>query len=224
MKNVLNRISAVLCSLTLLTAFASCGKSDSDEEKKTNNNMVGGDIDDDVNVGVDDMPYGSTMRSMRPAADNDVPLMVEFDYRFVTEDMAYAVSNYMAGVAKKDPALMQKATNPEIFKAAMESEEAATPEEYAEAMYNDIKEVVGDDFTLSMISVQSVSDSSSFNFASYNMFVNSVLPDAQITDRKLLELNVYYKTDDSSGTLYAKTGAYVNAVLYTIDGKLYIIG
>lgn len=224
MKVVLTKISAVLSSIVLMTSFASCGKnSGSGDEKTTHYNIAGGDVDGDVNVSEDEMPYGSTMRSLKPAID-DIPIMIEFDYRFLSDEIARDVSSYMAGVVNKDPSLMQKATNPTIFEAAMASENAGSPEEYAAAMYDDVKEVVGDDFTFSSISIQGVGDSSSYDFSSYDSFVISTLPDAEITDRKLLELDIYYDTADSSGSLYTKTGAYVTAAVYNIDGENYIIG
>lgn len=82
MKNIFRRAAVIAAALGMaLTSFSCAGKNSSADESG-HGNLVGNSPPDGVHISEDEMPYGSTVTQLKI----DVPVPIEYDYRYMTEE------------------------------------------------------------------------------------------------------------------------------------------
>lgn len=98
MNSITKKIFAALSAGMLLMSAVGCDSDDSDSSNESENNLVE-NAADNINMGEDELPYGSTLTQVLPKNDDSILIGIEYDNRFVTLDEAKALSNYEIGRA-----------------------------------------------------------------------------------------------------------------------------
>lgn len=222
MKNFIKKLNALLIVAVLTTSLYSCGGKSS-ESDSNEGNLVGDDIDGNVNLEQDNMPYGATMTSLNPNND-DVAFKVEYDHRFLTADEAKAVADYFEGVSTKNAEKLESVFVPYILEQRLELNQLNSTQDYADGLYNAVKRYTELDFDISFININAALDASEHDFSSFDSYIFSDNPDAKITSRHFVSAEIYYNTEDAkSCSLYKKMDRYIQFGVYVVDGKTYII-
>lgn len=214
------KAEAVLAAVLTAAALSSCGGKNSVKSSESSYNMVGADLGDDVNIEANEMPYGANMTKLIKS-DGGVPISIEYDHNFVTEDEGKAVSNYLSAINKKDADLFNEISFEPTKSEILSLGDVSNAEEYVTGLYNSIKAYAGDGFDMSMLIVNSAENTGA---DALDDMVKKNAPDAKVTNRKLVTVDIYYDTQEaSSKSLYKEMGSYFQLYIYTIDGKPYIM-
>lgn len=216
----LKKAEAVLAAVLIAAALSSCGGKNSVKSSANDQNMVGGGLDGDVNIKPADMPYGASMTRLNKDKGG-VPISIEYDHNFLTEDEGKAVSNYISVINKKDADLFNEISFGPVKGEILSLGNVANAEEYVTGLYNSVKAYAGDNFDMSMLIVNSAENTGADVL---DDMVQKNAPDAKVTDKKLVTVDIYYDTPEASNqSLYKKMGSYFQLYIYTIDGKPYIM-
>lgn len=214
------RAAIVLAAVVMTVGTGSCAGKSSSESSGGGHNMVGGDLGSDVNIAPEDMPYGSHMTKLTENYSG-VPICIEYDSNFMTEDEGKLLSAYFSAINKKDAELYNEISfGPIVYEIAAMSE-TADAKEYIASLYDSIKSYAKEDFNISMLNVTGVEDAST---PVIDNMLQTLAPNAEVTERKLVSVDAYYDTSEAKNcSLYSKSGSYVQIYIYTINGKPYIM-
>lgn len=222
-KNV-TRIAALMAAVLMsVSAFSCSDNKKNDEKAKSEGNIAGGDLPDNADVKEEDMPYGAQYKRLT-VEDDGLPMFIEFDNRYMTDDEAKQVVNYFWSLSSKDPKYLEEAVYPDLLKYRLD-EAGTTAQDFLNKEYDLIKTYAESDFAFTGTLVDGImKDDSGFEF--YDDLIKKVMPDAKVTDKKVFMVNcIYNRPDDPNGvySLQMRLGDYVDVAVYTIDGKPYII-
>lgn len=224
MNKIFTRVAAVLAAVLMAASAVSCSDNKKNDEKaKSEGNLAGGDLPENANVSEENMPYGSEYKQLSKDTDG-VPMSVEYDPRYMTDDEAKQVVNYFWSLSSKDPSYLEKAVHPDLLKYRLDTAKT-TAQDFLNSEYELIKGYTGSDFTFTFALVDGMLKDES-GFAAYDELIKETMPDAKITDKKVFMVNcTYNRPDDPNGvySLQMRIGDYVDVAVYTIDGKPYII-
>ena len=211
------RKAAAIMAAAVITASAAVSCSSKSSFSSDPNNLIGGDLPDDYSKDLEDMPYGGEYQKFE-AGDNDFPMGIDMDPRFVTIDEASALTNYFYSVNKQDVESFKKAVHPDLIKYRLENSEYSTEQEFLDAEYELLKQYTGSDFTFDYKDTEGA-------FEQYDKLVETAIPGCDITSRNMYMVDVtYHKPNDGgSYSLRYRFGDYMNIAIYTIDGKAYVI-
>ncbi len=220
MKNIFKRAAVFAAALGMaLTSFSCAGKNSSADESG-HGNLVGNSPPDDVQISEDEMPYGSTLSQLK----TDVPIPIEYDNRFMTEEEGRKISEYFAAVGTKDADMLSEVSYDSYLELNFESMNVSSLQEYVEGYYESIKSYTGEDYEFSFITVSDVTEDESV-YPYYDNIINSINPDAKIESRKVATIDILYKTESVKSSLISgKIGDYIKICVYQIDGQVYIMG
>lgn len=228
--------AAIFASAIMLTfSLVSCGsKSSSSSESKVESNLVG-EVSDDVNVSSDDMPYGATYKQLDPQFDK-VPIVVEYDVRFVQDEEGKLVSDYFAAISTKDGEKLKSVSYEKLIDTRVKDNNCSDIQKLAELMHDSFatENNIGSDFTLDYLSMQDYKkEDSGFDFSAYDNAVLAADPNAKINSKAAVPVYIMYSDSEAKGHelkgSYASNGVqigdqgYVWICIYNIDGKNYII-
>ena len=218
------RKAAAIMAAAVITASAAVSCSSKSSFSSDPNNLIGGDLPDDYNKDLEDMPYGGEYQKFEPG-DNDFPMGIDMDPRFVTIDEASALTNYFYSVNKQDVESFKKAVHPDLIKYRLENSEYSTEQEFLDAEYELLKQYTGSDFTFDYILIDGRLKDTEGAFEQYDKLVETAIPGCDITSRNMYMVDVtYHKPNDGgSYSLRYRFGDYMNIAIYTIDGKAYVI-
>ena len=218
------RKAAAIMAAAVITVSASVSCSSKSSFSSDPNNLIGGDLPDDYSKDLEDMPYGGEYQKFE-AGDNDFPMGIDMDPRFVTIDEASALTNYFYSVNKQDVESFKKAVHPDLIKYRLENSEYSTEQEFLDAEYELLKQYTGSDFTFDYILIDGRLKDTEGAFEQYDKLVETAIPGCDITSRNMYMVDVtYHKPNDGgSYSLRYRFGDDMNIALYTIDGKAYVI-
>lgn len=222
-KNI-TRIAALMAAVLMsVSAFSCSDNKKNDEKAKSEGNIAGGDLPDNADVKEEDMPYGAQYKRLT-VEDDGLPMSIEFDNRYMTDDEAKQVVNYFWSLSSKEPSYLEAAVHPALLKYRLESANT-TAQDFLNSEYDLIKGYTGSDFKFTYALVDGImKDDSGFDY--YDDLIEKTMPDAKVTDKKVFMVNcTYNRPDDPNGvySLQMRLGDYVDIAVYTIDGKPYII-
>lgn len=220
MKNMFTRAAVFAAAFGMaLTSFSCAGKNSSADESG-HGNIVGNSPPDGAHISEDEMPYGSTLSQLK----TDVPIPIEYDNRFMTEEEGRKISEYFAAVGTKDADMLSEVSYDSYLELNFESMNVSSLQEYVEGYYESIKSYTGEDYEFSFITVSDVTDDESV-YPYYDNIINSINPDAKIESRKVATIDILYKTESVKSSLISgKIGDYIKICVYQIDGQIYIMG
>ncbi|MDE6665143.1 MAG: hypothetical protein K2K14_02990 [Ruminococcus sp.] len=217
----------LLCAITLVCV--SC----SDEKSRTSstggNALVSDDMGKDVNIAENDLPFGATMIDLI-SDRGGVPVSISYEKRFMTEDEAKKISDYISAMNNCDAELMKNTCYPPYLDYIVNQYEDTDIQGYLDSIHSDIVSSYTDgEFDFNYIIVNSLmdedddDDSTSFSILDRAIFEQS--PNAQITSRKMVGIEVLYtlKDDGGSYSLSARSGDDMILYIYEIDGQIYVL-
>ncbi|WP_295086227.1 hypothetical protein [Ruminococcus sp.] len=224
MKKVIARIAVLLVSVVMMaSASVSCNDKDDHDHDDHDHNLVE-EIPDDVNMKLDDMPYGGEFRKLLPE-EFDTPIGVDRDPRYLSDEEAAKFADYFYAISEKKPEYLEKALHPDFLKTLLEKTGTDSAQSYVDIEYNLIKEFTETDYSFDFVLVDDmVTDEDIIN--GYSSTVRSSLPGAKITDVKVFKINCTYKSLSDEGGSYSlkeRLGDYVTLCVYTADGEPYIL-
>ena len=216
----------LVCAVML--ACVSCSESASSSET-SGNTLVSDDLGDGINVNADDMPFGATMTDLYSDHDG-VPISISYENRFMTEDEARKISDYISAINTCDAELMKSTCYPSYLDYLVTQYENKDVQDYLDTRHNTIaNNYAGGEFEFDYILINSLMDENDndedtgFSILDQKILENS--PDAEITSRKMVGIDVLYTLKDADGSysLSQHTGSDMMLYIYTIDGQIYIL-
>lgn len=220
MNILFKRAAIVLAAAVMTVGISSCSGKSSSESSGSGHNMAGDILGGGVNIAPADMPYGSHMTKLTENYSG-VPICIEYDSNFMTEDEGKLLSDYFSAINKKDVELYNKISFGPIVNEIAAMSETADAKEYIAKLYDSVKSYAEEDFDISLLNVNNVEDASS---TVIDNMLQTLAPEAEVTERKLVSVDVYYDTPEAkSCSLYSKSGSYVQIYIYTVNGKPYIM-
>lgn len=212
------KIAAFIVAAALSAAAVSCSSSDTSDEQ-VSGNLVGSPSGD-ANIKENDMPYGATFTSI---TSENSGVVIEYDYRYITEEEAIAVSDYFISVSSNDPEMLESTVYPEFLQYTLELIGAKTAQDYIDTEYDGYKYYIGDDFVFNYLIINDLQTEGDFDFSGYDQILHELSPDAEISGRKMVYTECLYKTSETGGSYSYHTGSDTPLCLYTIDGKAYVL-
>lgn len=177
----------------------------------------------------EDMPFGATITQIKPDSGK-VKIDIEYDYRFMSEEEAIKISNYVAALNSVDAELMNNAVYPGYLDKYVEQTGSADLKGYLELCVDNIKtNYIGSDFEFDYILINDCVDETNQvyadRFQSMDANLASRYGDLNITDKKLVSIDIMYSIpdDDGSYSLSRRQGSDSLLFIYTIDGAPYIV-
>lgn len=223
MRNFSKRILALVMAGCLAAGAAGC----KDKNEKP-------DIADSIgSLAEEDMPYGATVTQIMSGDDSKVDISIDYDYRFISEEEAVLLSNYMYALNTKDAELMESIVYPAYLSYSVESAGSTDTASYLEVMYNNLaNNIIGGVFTFDYIltsdCLDETADDSETGFSNMDSLLETITGEelsGRITSRKLVTLDVTYSVEGDNGSyaLSYRTGNQSMLYIYTIDGQSYIV-
>ena len=224
MRDILRKAAAILAAAVITASAAvSCSSSKSSFSSDPNN-LAGGDLPDDYSKDVEDMPYGGEYQKFE-VGDNDFPLGIDMDPRFVTIEEAFALTNYFYSVNNRDVESFKMAVHPDLIKYRLDNSEYGSEQEFLDSEYELLKQYTGSDFTFDYVLIDGRLKDTEGAFEQYDKLVETAMPGCNITSKNMYMVDVtYHKPNDGgSYSLRYRFGDYMDIAIYTIDGKAYVI-
>ena len=229
MKNIITNAASLLIAAALAAPLAACSDKDSSSGSagsihSDEGNIAGSVLDDDVNVAQEDLPYGATVMQLTPENDG-VPVITEFDYRFLSNEEGKKAAEYLSSLALKDVSLLEGSTYPPSLSNRLAREGSLTSQEFLDEEYELITSYTGGDFKFTYYLINNVLTEADTDFSSYDKLVLDSDPNAEITDRKYVEIECLYSLTSSDGSysLTNRIGSDIALYVYTIDGGVYVL-
>ncbi|MDE5768338.1 MAG: hypothetical protein K2H82_03025 [Oscillospiraceae bacterium] len=179
----------------------------------------------EINMTEDELPYGATMRSDK----NSFAVPVTYDRRFVKEEQIVVVADYFAAIQNQDQELYLASALP-LYTDYQIQEVYSYQDvgELVEGLHEGIAGQTGEDFTFSMILVNSFSQDTTFGGleAILDLLDHVDDPDAESGEKFSermqgawaleLEWNLLYNQHSSSGTVESQW-----VYLFQVDDQYY---
>lgn len=222
MSNIMKRFMAAAAAGVMVFCMAGCGdkKNDSSSENAST-------ITEDV------MPYGATITKLLTSASDKVKISVEYDNRFLTEEEAILVSDYIAALNNVDAELMEQTVYMPYLEDALSYNGIADTKTYLQTMRDNIEANFAEggklefDYVVIEGCVGEEEDDSLTGFNTMDSALKMLSGDditSKITSRKRITLDILFEIDgEGSYSLSMRQGSSSNLYIYEIDGELYIL-
>lgn len=219
MKNMIKRIMAAAVSGAIVFCAAGC-------EDKNNSSGESASV-----VTEEEMPYGATVTKLLPSANENVKVAVEYDNRFLTEEEAILVSDYIAALNNVDAELMEQTVYLPYLEDILAYNGISDTETYLSSMHDNIENsyAEGGEFEFDYVVIEScldeTSDESLTGFSTIDSAIKTLSgEDVAITLRKRVGLEILFTINgEGSYSLKNRQGSSSSLYIYEIDGQLYII-
>lgn len=217
----------LLCAMSLVCV--SCSDEKSGTSSTEGKALVSDTISEGINVAENEMPFGATMTDL--VSDRDgVPISISYENRFMTEDEARKVSDYISAINSCDAELMKNTCYPSYLDYLVTEYENTDVQNYLDTRHSNIKSsYTGGEFDFNYILINSLMDEndndSDTGFSILDAKIHENSPDAEITSRKIVGIDILYTLDEDNGSysLTTRTGSDMMLYIYTIDGQIYIL-
>ncbi|MDE6426343.1 MAG: hypothetical protein K2K89_09455 [Ruminococcus sp.] len=217
----------IILACAFMLACVSCSEESSGTSGESKNMLVSDNVGDGINVNENEMPFGATMTDLYP---DDVPIAISYENRFMTVDEAKKISDYISAVNTCDVELMQKTCYPSYLEYLVEQYENTDVQNYLDIRHQTIASTyTNGEFDFNYILINSLmdenDDDSDTGFSQLDAKIHEKTPDAEITSKKMVGIDVLYslENDDGSYSLSMRTGSDMILYIYTIDGQIYIL-
>lgn len=219
----------IIIACAVAMACCSCSESKPDSSVADGKVLVGDNAGKGINVDADDMSFGATMTDLYTDTDN-VPVSISYENRFMTEDEARKVSDYISALNTCDAELMRNTCYPSYLDYLVEQHGNTDVQDYLDTRHSTIaKSYTHGEFNFDFIITNSLmgendSDSDT-GFSTLDAKIHEGSPDAEITSRKMIGIDITYTLDGENGSYsFAKrAGSDMILYIYTIDGQIYIL-
>lgn len=217
----------IILSCAVMMACCSCSDGNSSSSSESRNLLVSDNAGKGINVNEDEMPFGATMTDLYP---DDVPISISYENRFMTEDEAKKISDYISAINTCDAELMKKTCYPSYLDYLVEQYENTDVQNYLDDRHSTIaNDYTNGEFDFDYILINSLMDEddneNDTGFSHLDTQIYEKSPDAEITSRKMVGIDVLYSLENDNGSysLSARTGSDMILYIYTIDGQIYIL-
>lgn len=225
--NKIKRVSALCAACVLGLACVSCGN----KEEKRSGVIVDTNIPANYSVAEKDMPYGSTLVELKPSSDEKIKIATEFDRRFLSNEEAYVISEYLWALSVKDESSVKNTFYPELLDYTVEIAGMDNAAAYIEASYDNLKDALGGDFEFTYLDITAVEtpDDSPETFEEMDIGLKDCSSDdilSKVTSRKLVTLEgltMYRLPDGTEKLVSGALPAPISLCIYEIDGRYYIV-
>lgn len=204
--------AALICSMT--AGLSGCGSKD----ESSNEILTEAD-----------MPYGSTMARLSVNEEKGVPITVEYDHRFLTEDEAVIVSNYFAALNNADDVEMNKLYYPGLFTYLVNKASYSDGKLFLTDTKETLESNLSAKIDMNYLIIQDIQDNDSIadKFASAEADLAEAVGVEvleNINSKKSVGIEVLYDTDDAKDlSLTRQTGDHFYLYIYEIEGKYYVL-
>lgn len=219
----------MILACALMLACVSCSEESSGSSGESKNMLVSDNAGKGINVSEDEMPFGATMTDLYTDRDG-VPINISYENRFMTAEEAEKISDYISAVNSCDAELMQKTCYPPYLEYLVTQYENTDVQDYLDTRHQTIANTyTNGEFDFNYILINSLmdesDDDSDTGFSQLDTKIHEKSPDAEITSRKQVAIDVLYslENDDGSYSFSARTGSDMILYIYTIDGEIYIL-
>lgn len=218
----------IVLACALMLACVSCSEESSGSSGESKNMLVSDNAGKGVNVSEEEMPFGATMTDLY--APDDVPISISYENRFMTADEAEKISDYISAINSCDAELMQKTCYPPYLEYLVTQYENTDVQNYLDTRHDTIANTyTNGEFDFNYILINSLmdedDDDSETGFSQLDSKIHEKSPDAEITSRKQVGIDILYSLENDNGSysLSARTGSDMILYIYTIDGQTYIL-
>lgn len=226
----MKKFTAILTAAAMITAtFALTGCNDKEKKGAT---LISDDFEGDYSNAIDQ--YGAMTQQIKADSNENVPIDIEFDNRFLNEEEAILISKYFECLNSNDAELFESLYY-DGYLAYNSSLSGMTPADTLTQFYQSISSKIGTtDYKFDYIVINGVytpEDGVSgdhYNFESvknvWDSFADSTdasLKDA-INSRKVLAVEALYKTETGDYSLSERYGCDSYLYVYQINGKYYL--
>ncbi len=221
MKNFIRKICAAALAGCLMLNVVGC------KDDKTSSVTDEADLLGDV--AEEDLPYGATVSQLKTETGK-VQTSIEYDNRFMTEEEAILISNYVTALNNKDAELMSSTVYDGYLDYFAQQAGATDLTDYLTTVRNNLEtNFIGSPFNFNYILVNDCNDPSDEDnadrFASMDATLLSMYGNLNVTDKKLISIEILYTLVEEGGSYSLSNRQASDSMLfiYTIDGKPYIV-
>lgn len=225
MKRFFKRSAALLAGVLFLTSAAGCGDKEESEASDYADRMQ--------SVAAEDMPYGASLAQLLTSQTDKVKIGIEYDNRYLTEEEAIKLSDYVAAINESDGELLEQTFYNPLLDYYMEQSEATDLTEYITSIHDNIKDnYIGYDYEFDYITVDDCvtqdSDDADSEFSSIDTVLKSLGDESildKVTSKKSVTFDIEYVITGEEGSYMLSncTSTSSNMYIYTIDGEIYIL-
>lgn len=219
----------IILACVIMISCVSCSDGNSSSSGESKNMLVSDNAGKGINVNEDEMPFGATMTDLYSDRD-DVPISISYENRFMTEDEARKISDYISAVNTCDAELMQNTCYPSYLEYLVSQYENSDVQDYLDERHKNIaNNYTNGEFDFDYIIINSLMDEndneSDTGFSRLDDKILEKSPDADITSRKMVGIDVLYSLENDNGSysFSTRTGSDMILYIYTIDGQIYIL-
>ena len=217
----------IILACAFMLACVSCSEENSDSSGESRNMLVSDNADDGINFNEDEMPFGATMIDLSP---DEVPISISYEKRFMTADEAKKISDYISAINTCDAELIQKTSYPPYLEYLVEYYENTDVQDYLDTRHQIIaNSYTNGEYDFNYILINSLKDEndddSDTGFSQLDAKIYEKSPDAEITSRKMVDIDILYSLENDNGSysFSRRTGSDMTLYIYTIDGQIYIL-
>ena len=217
----------IILAFAFMLACVSCSEDNSDSSDESRNMLVSDNANDGINVNEDELPFGATMIDLSP---DEVPISISYEKRFMTAEEAKKISDYISAINTCDAELIQKTSYPPYLEYLVEYYENTDVQDYLDTRHQIIaNNYTNGEYDFNYILINSLKDEndddSDTGFSQLDAKIYEKSPDAEITSRKMVEIDILYSLENDNGSysFSRRTGSDMTLYIYTIDGQIYIL-
>ncbi|MDE5558288.1 MAG: hypothetical protein K2J32_11490 [Ruminococcus sp.] len=217
----------IILACAFMLACVSCSEESSGSLGESKNMLVNDNAYDGLNANEDELPFGATMIDLYP---DEVPISISYEKRFMTADEAKKISDYISAINTCDAELIQKTSYQPYLEYLVEYYENTDIQDYLDTRHQIIVDsYTNGEYDFNYILINSLKDEnyddSDTGFSQLDAKIYEKSPDAEITSRKMVEIDILYSLENDNGSysFSRRTGSDMTLYIYTIDGQIYIL-
>ncbi|MDE6539546.1 MAG: hypothetical protein K2K66_05095 [Ruminococcus sp.] len=217
----------IILACAFMLACVSCSEENSGSSGESKNMLVNDNAYDGLNANEDELPFGATMIDLYP---DEVPISISYEKRFMTADEAKKISDYISAINTCDAELIQKTSYQPYLEYLVEYYENTDIQDYLDTRHQIIVDsYTNGEYDFNYILINSLKDEnyddSDTGFSQLDAKIHEKSPDAEITSRKMVEIDILYSLENDNGSysFSRRTGSDMTLYIYTIDGQIYIL-
>ena len=226
----MKRFTAILTAAAMLTSIGTLtGCKDKEKKGAT---LISDDFEGDYSNAVEQ--YGAMMQQIKSENNENAPIDIEFDNRYVNEEEAILISKYFECLNSNDAELFESLYY-DGYLAYNSSLSGMTPSDTLTQFYQSISSKIGTtDYKFDYIIINGVFTPEDgeygdhYNFESvkniWDSFADSTDENLKnaINSRKVLSVEALYKTETGDYSLSERYGCDSYLYVYQINGKYYL--